>query len=263
MSTKICSCCKKELSLDAFVKDKYSASGYKSWCKPCGNEKSRKYYSSLSLELKRDRMRLWRDKNRQYFNDYLKSRNGLNPNFEPRGRSEGISREEARAKIKNWKSQHDKENKEKLKEYRKEYYSKEDKIEMRRSRTKKWLNSNPSAKMAQVLRHRLRTALKDQDTEKRESISELLGCSFDDFIKYIESKWESGMSWDNYGAWVHGEPPKWNLDHVRPCASYNLEILSEQRNCFNYKNIRPIWGNENYQKRDTIIGCPWGYDFQI
>jgi hypothetical protein len=37
---------------------------------------------------------------------------------------------------------------------------------------------------------------------------ELLGCSIDEFKKYIESLFEDGMTWQNY--------PAWHIDHIIP-----------------------------------------------
>lgn len=69
---------------------------------------------------------------------------------------------------------------------------------------------------------------------------ELIGCSRDELKVYIENKFENGMSYDNYG--------EWELDHVRPLASYNLENVDEIIECFNYRNIQPLWKNNNRTK---------------
>lgn len=69
---------------------------------------------------------------------------------------------------------------------------------------------------------------------------ELIGCSRDELKVYIENKFENGMSYDNYG--------EWELDHVRPLASYNLENVEEIIECFNYRNIQPLWKNNNRTK---------------
>ena len=48
------------------------------------------------------------------------------------------------------------------------------------------------------------------------------------------------MSWDNYG--------DWHVDHIRPCASFDLTNEDEQRICFHYKNLQPLWGPDNLEK---------------
>lgn len=50
------------------------------------------------------------------------------------------------------------------------------------------------------------------------------------------------MSWENYG--------KWHVDHIRPCASFNLADEEEQRVCFHYTNLQPLWGHDNCSKNN-------------
>ena len=66
--------------------------------------------------------------------------------------------------------------------------------------------------------------------EKKGKTMELVGCSPEDVMKHLESKFTEGMTWDNYG--------EWHIDHIRPCASFNLEEPAEQKKCFNWSNLR-------------------------
>ena len=43
------------------------------------------------------------------------------------------------------------------------------------------------------------------------------------------------------------------IDHIKPCSSFNLLDESEQLKCFNYKNLQPLWAHENLSKGDKII----------
>ncbi|NCA30812.1 MAG: HNH endonuclease, partial [Chitinophagia bacterium] len=72
--------------------------------------------------------------------------------------------------------------------------------------------------------------------------SELLGCSLQDFKLYIESLWTKGMNWNNYGKFG------WHLDHIQPCASFDLTDPSQQKKCFHYSNIQPLWAKDNWSK---------------
>ena len=49
-----------------------------------------------------------------------------------------------------------------------------------------------------------------------------------------------GMSWENHG--------DWHVDHIRPCCSYDLTIEEEQKKCFHYTNLQPLWAEENLSK---------------
>lgn len=263
MSTKTCSCCKKSLPIEDFVKDKYALTGYKSHCKACVREKSKKYHSSIPKEIRAEKMRVWRNKNREHFNEYLKHYRGSVSSYTPKIKKEKRTLEEARLFVKQNKARYDHENKEDLRKYRKNYYLNPEKIEKRKMRIKNRMKNNPSAKMAQTLRCRLRAALKAQITRKSQKTFNLLGCSMEFFLKHLESLWLPGMNWANHGNHLLGKEPRWNVDHIRPCASFDLTKETEQKVCFHYTNLRPLWGQDNYKKRDEIIGCPWGYDFQI
>ena len=43
------------------------------------------------------------------------------------------------------------------------------------------------------------------------------------------------------------------LDHIRPCASFDLTDEAQQRECFHYTNLQPLWATDNMQKSDK-----WG-----
>ena len=53
------------------------------------------------------------------------------------------------------------------------------------------------------------------------------------------------MSWDNIGLW--------HIDHVTPCAAFDLTNSDEANTCFNWQNIRPCWAEDNMKKSSHII----------
>jgi len=90
------------------------------------------------------------------------------------------------------------------------------------------------------LRTRINEILKGNP--KLSTTMNLVGCSIDKLKKHLESQFESGMSWNNYG--YYG----WHVDHIRPCVSFDLSKESEQKKCFNYKNLQPLWAKDNLSK---------------
>lgn len=82
--------------------------------------------------------------------------------------------------------------------------------------------------------------------EKGESTAKLLGCSYSYFIKYIESQFKEGMSFKNYGQ------DGWVIDHIIPCAKFDLSKTEHQKKCFHFTNLRPLWAFENISKKDKI-----------
>lgn len=69
-----------------------------------------------------------------------------------------------------------------------------------------------------------------------------LGCSLKDFKLYMESKFQSGMTWDNWS--LHG----WHVDHIKPLCNFNLANQEELKKACHYTNLQPLWSNENWLK---------------
>ena len=92
------------------------------------------------------------------------------------------------------------------------------------------------------LRRRLSKTLKGIPREKK--AYELLGCSWRHFKRHIESLFEEGMSWDNYGG-ANG----WAIDHIYPCMNFDFTKRGQQKKCFHYKNLRPLWEDTNRKRR--------------
>jgi hypothetical protein len=73
---------------------------------------------------------------------------------------------------------------------------------------------------------------------------DLVGCSVNDLKTHLESKFIESMTWENYG--------EWHIDHMRPCASFNLEDPEEQKKCFHWTNLQPLWAKDNMSKGDRL-----------
>lgn len=102
------------------------------------------------------------------------------------------------------------------------------------------------SKLADNLRSRVKQALRVWKKEKRGSSVRDLGCTMEEFIAYIETKFEAGMSWDNYGR------DTWHLDHVRPLVSFNLEDPEQFKQAMHYTNLQPLWAEENLRKGSKL-----------
>lgn len=44
----------------------------------------------------------------------------------------------------------------------------------------------------------------------------------------------------------------WHVDHVLPCAKFDVLDEDEQYKCCNWTNLRPLYSNENLVKNDNI-----------
>jgi hypothetical protein len=106
----------------------------------------------------------------------------------------------------------------------------------------KWYHSRGKHNINHVLSERLRIRIRRalHGKCKSKSTIELLGCDVDFFKLHLQNQFQENMSWDNYG--------EWHIDHIIPCCSFDLSIPEEQFKCFNYVNLRPLWGIENLLK---------------
>ncbi len=101
-------------------------------------------------------------------------------------------------------------------------------------------------RIAWLLRSRLSSALKRKGARKSISTLDLVGCSLQQLKVHLESQFREGMSWDNHGQ--HG----WHIDHIIPCFGFNLNDSEEQKQCFHYTNLQPLWAHENHSKKNKI-----------
>jgi len=109
---------------------------------------------------------------------------------------------------------------------------------------KKRRRENPAFNIMCRLRCRLWHALKAQGVRKTTSTMKLCGCSLDYLKKYLEKQFVDGMTWENRG--------KWHIDHIRPCCSFDLTDPEQQKQCFHYSNLQPLWARDN-----MIKGAKW------
>ena len=94
----------------------------------------------------------------------------------------------------------------------------------------------------------LRRILMGVNEPKQEKIFNMTGASSrEELISYFESKFQKGMTWKNYGRYG------WHIDHIKPCSSFDLTNSEELKKCFNYKNLQPLWWQENLSKGARII----------
>lgn len=77
----------------------------------------------------------------------------------------------------------------------------------------------------------------------------LVDCEVDYLMYHLQKQFKKGMSWDNYGKGSNGNGMKeWHIDHIKPCCQFDLSKSEEQRKCFHYSNLQPLWAKENHQK---------------
>ncbi len=107
---------------------------------------------------------------------------------------------------------------------------------------KRWRDS-PVYRVRILLRNRHRRAVKMRGISGKRAF-DLLGCTIRQYVLYIESKFYLGMSWGNMGLC----PGSWQIDHIIPVAMFDLTDPKQQRKCFHYTNMQPLWWKDHQTK---------------
>lgn len=149
-------------------------------------------------------------------------------------------------------------NQEKRRKYQDEYLEKHpDKKEKCRNQTKEWLKNNPKyvnkwmineiktnpqyhikATIGASLNHYLKN-------NKNEKTIWYLGCSIKELKVHLENLFQEGMTWENYGMFG------WHIDHIKPVSLFDLTDQQQLKDCWNYKNLQPLWAIDNLKKGNS------------
>ena len=99
------------------------------------------------------------------------------------------------------------------------------------------LAASPSRRIRNATTARVWAALKGKSDG---ALFSRLGYSASALAEHIEAQFGAGMSWANYG--------KWHVDHIRPCAAFDLTDPAQFAECWALDNLRPLWAQENCKK---------------
>jgi hypothetical protein len=159
------------------------------------------------------------------------------------------------SKIKEYKKQYNSKTKNKLKAfaYHKQYRidNKEDLGEKNKTRVR---NPKTMLKRNEYLKNRYHTSIHNRlvissrnrinkvlkGKSKADTTMKLFGSDIKTVKEYIENQFQPGMSWDNKN--------EWHLDHSIPCSWFDLEDTEQQKLCFHYTNLQPLWAVDNLSK---------------
>lgn len=133
------------------------------------------------------------------------------------------------------------ENKEKVRKRQEEYNKKTRKIQSANMLNR--LHTDNLFKLSFSLRQLIYNSLKKKKRNniKKSKTYNILGCSFEEFKLYLESKFEPWMNWDNYGNQngIAKEPNfSWDIDHIVPIKSAKTEEEVIKLN--HYTNLQPL-----------------------
>jgi hypothetical protein len=92
-----------------------------------------------------------------------------------------------------------------------------------------------------ILRSRIGKIISGEAKGESSAVKDL-GCSIKDFKKYLEAKFQPGMTWENRGRYG------WHVDHIIPLGTFNLSNREEFLKACHYTNLQPLWAKDNLKK---------------
>lgn len=269
---KICSCCKLGKDINDFSNRGKSSNIKKSSCKECINKKAKEYRLN-NREKIHESYKKYRKSNKESINEKRRKRyliDGKEKSKKYQEDNKDKIKENKKNYYKNNKDILNKRsakfqeiNKEHVKEYRKEYYIKnKEKIDDKNkkyykenknkyvvdyvkiySRTKERKIESPLFRLIYRIRINIAKSIKRKGYKKNNTTVNILGCSFEEFKSYLESKFEFWMNWNNYGLYNGELNYGWDLDHIIPVSSAITEEDVIKLNHFS--NFQPLCSKIN------------------
>lgn len=109
-----------------------------------------------------------------------------------------------------------------------------------------WINRKRKACLAFRLLTNLRNRVYKAVLRKAGRTLALTGCSPSELVIHLEKQFVPGMNWENYGK-------LWEIDHIRPCETFDLRDPEQQKVCFHFSNLRPLDRYTNRSRRFYAI----------
>jgi len=240
MNTKICPCCKIEKPVDMFYKSSRRKDGLDFYCISCNREKVKRSKEknlarrvavsekkcSCCGEIKPSEQFYIDNDKKDGLSTFCKScKNHQNMEWRKNNKEKyDICGYKYREKNKDKKREYDKRYLEKKRETD-EYYRLVKRITscMRCLVIRKWKGSK---------------------------YEKYLGCSVQYFREHLESLFQEGMNWENYGDHRNGG---WSIDHIIPISKFDLMDEKQRYECFNYRNTQPLWWWQNQIKHVKVM----------
>jgi len=231
-------------------------------------------YLSENKDVIKEKRKKYKDKNKEKIKEYQKeyfSNNREDINLYMRKYRQNIDsykREKIKEitktyfinneiKIREYQKEYVEKNKIDIKNYQKEYNKsyKEKNKDIINKKSKEKRENDPLYKLTCNIRSLIFKSLKNKGFIKESRTYEILGCSYEDFKIYLESKFESWMNWDNYGnpkVGIFELNKTWDVDHIIPLSSATSEEEVIKLN--HYTNLQPLCSYTNrFIKIDNLL----------
>lgn len=99
-------------------------------------------------------------------------------------------------------------------------------------------HNDPIFRLRSTIGSLIANSLSNSGFKKTSKTADILGCTFKEFVNYIESQFAEGMTWSNRHLW--------HLDHIVPISQ--AQTIGQVMLLNHYTNLRPLWAKDNQQK---------------
>jgi len=216
MEEKTCTLCGKIKNVGCFVIDRGAKDGRFYWCKECANRKRKEYYQSHRDQERASSLAIY-------------YRNAQNKDFR--------ERRNARQRV-----------------YAKDYWKRPETRLLLRARYHRRIADigfRISRRLSFQVWYSLRMVLDRSQRKNGRHWEDLVGWSVEGLMEHLESKFQPGMTWGNYGG-----RSGWQIDHVVPRSWFKIQSSEDDdfRNCWALENLQPRWSIDNVKKGNRFAG---------
>ena len=221
---KVCTICNENKTLNQFGIHKMMKDGHLNQCKSCKSAYMKTYQKNNKEKIS-DRSRAYYENNKEEVKERVRTR---------------------------WR-----ENADSINEKRRERYDNDEEYHRKRldecmrsnakcrpeRRRKAKENKEPSY-YVELCRKRMWHAFNGRGAKSKKTI-DLLGCDGHFLKEYLEKTKVEGKDYTNA-----------HIDHIIPCASFDLTDVEQQKKCFHYTNLQLLPAIENIKKSNKIFQTP-------
>lgn len=109
--------------------------------------------------------------------------------------------------------------------------------------------TDPIYKLKGNIKRMIHNSFKLKKIDKSSRTIDILGCTILDFKVYIESKFDTWMTWENKGLYNGDFNYGWDIDHIIPLSSAKSETDIIKLN--HYTNLQPLCSKINREIKKT------------
>lgn len=130
-------------------------------------------------------------------------------------------------------------------QYQSLYRTRPEVKERKNARRRERRITDPQFAVLERCRNRIAIALRNK-SKKAFLTEELLGAPVAEVVVWLQNQFTDGMTWELL------ETGRIHIDHIIPVSLFDLTNEDAQKVAFNYKNLQPLWAEDNLIKGDHV-----------